>query len=182
MIGIYVYHIWLCFKIIKRRGDIEENSGPKCNSNQSFFICHPNPNSITAHNCFKISLLRAYISLYNFDVICKSEAYLESATSLDYKNVAFARYNLLRVDHAYDSKTGRVCVYYKSSPALKLTDIPYIQDCSIFEFLIGVKLCNFISLYRSPSQSSDSFEKLEDNLQLFLDIINNENPFLSFTG
>ena len=38
------------------------------------------------------------------------------------------------------------------------------KECFIFEVLIGGKLCNFISLYRSPSQSSDSFEKFADNL------------------
>ena len=73
MIGVYVHHIWLSLTIIRRSGDNEENPCPKCNSNQSFSICHWNLNSITAHNYFKISLLRAYISLHNFDVICMSE-------------------------------------------------------------------------------------------------------------
>ena len=35
------------------------------------------------------------------------------------------------------------------------------------------------SLYRSPSQSSDSFEEFADNLQLSLDKISNQNPFLT---
>ena len=41
------------------------------------------------------------------------------------------------------------------------------------------KTCNFISLYRSPSQSSHSFEEFPDNLQLSLDKISNQNPFLT---
>ena len=61
MIGVYVHHIWLSLTIIRLSGDIEENPGPKCNSNQSFSICHWNLNSITAHNYLKKSLLRAYI-------------------------------------------------------------------------------------------------------------------------
>ena len=73
MIGVYVHHIWLSLTIIRLSGDNEENPGPKCNSNQSFSICHWNLNSITAHNYLKIFLLRAYISLHNFDVVCISE-------------------------------------------------------------------------------------------------------------
>ena len=78
MTGIYVHHIWLSPTIIRLSGNIEENPGPKRNSNQSFSICHWNLYSITAHNYLKTSLLRTYISLYNFDVVCISETYLDS--------------------------------------------------------------------------------------------------------
>ena len=94
MIGVYVHHIWISLTIIRLSGDIEENPGPKCNSNQSFSICHWNLNSITAHNYLKISLLRAYISLHNFDVVCISETYLDSTTALDEENLEIAGYNL----------------------------------------------------------------------------------------
>ena len=66
---------------------MEENPGPKCNSNQSFSICCWNLNSITAHNYLKISLLRPYISLHNFNVVSISETYLDSTTALDYENL-----------------------------------------------------------------------------------------------
>ena len=41
------------------------------------------------------------------------------------------------------------------------------------------KLCNFISLYRSPSQSSDEFENFVYNLDLTLEALTQENPFLT---
>ena len=179
MIGVYVHHIWLSLTIIRLSGDNEENPGPKCNSNQSFSICHWNLNSITAHNYLKIFLLRAYISLHNFDVVCISETYLDSTTALNDENLAITGYNLLRADHASNSKRGGVCVYHKSLLALRLIDIHYLQECLIFEILIGGKSCNFISLYRSPSQSSDSFEEFADNLQLSLDETSNQNPFVT---
>ena len=69
-------------------------------------------------------------------------------------------------------------VYCKRSLALRLTDVHYLQECSIFEILIGGNLYNFISLYQSLSQSSNSFEEFADNLQLSLDKISNQNPFL----
>ena len=123
--------------------------------------------------------MRAYISLHNFDVVCISETYLDSTTALNDENLAITGYNLLRADHASNSKRGGVCVYYKSSLALRLIDVHYLQECLIFEILIGVKSCNFISLYQSPSQSSDSFEEFADNLQLSLDKISNQNPFVT---
>ena len=90
MIGIYLHHIWLSLTIIRLRGDIEENPGSKRNSNQSFSICHWNLNSITAHNYLKVSLLRAYTSFHNFDVVCISETYLDSTTALDDENLHIA--------------------------------------------------------------------------------------------
>ena len=97
MIGVYVHHIWLSLTIIRLSGDIEENPGPRCNLNQSFSICHWNLNSITAQNYLKISLLRAYISLHNFDVVCISETYLDSTTAANDENLAITGYNLLRL-------------------------------------------------------------------------------------
>ena len=141
--GVYIYHIWLSLTIIRLIGDMEENPGPKCNSNQSFSICCWNLNSITAHNYLKISLLRPYISLHNFNVVSISETYLDSTTALDDENLEITQYNLLRVDHASNSKRGGFCVYYKSSLALRLIDVCYLQECIIFKILIGGKSCNF---------------------------------------
>ena len=45
--------------------------------------------------------------------------------------------------------------------------------------MISRKLCNFISLYRSPSQSSDEFENFVYNLDLTLEALTQNNPFLT---
>ena len=45
--------------------------------------------------------------------------------------------------------------------------------------MISNKLCNFISLYRSPSQSSDEFENFVYNLDLMLEALTQKNPFLT---
>ena len=58
-------------------GDIETNPGPeRCNQNIS--LCHWNLNGIAANNFVKISLLEAYNSLHDFDIICISESFLDS--------------------------------------------------------------------------------------------------------
>ena len=45
--------------------------------------------------------------------------------------------------------------------------------------MISNKLCNFVSLYRSPSQSSDEFENFVYNLDLTLEALTQKNPFLT---
>ena len=61
---------------------------------------------------------------------------------------------------------------------MKILDIKYLQECIVFQVLIANKLCNFISLYRSPSQPTDIFDQFADNLELTLDEVANHNPFL----
>ena len=57
-------------------------------------------------------------------------------------------------------------------------NIYYLQESISFEMKIGDKLCNFISLYRSPSQTQDEFEKFSENLERSLDHLLQNNPFL----
>ena len=87
MTVLYLRHIWLYSILVKLRGDVEENPGPKPKPCQSFSICHWNVNSVSAHNVSKVSLLRAYISIHKFDVICISETFLNSDTAFDDDNL-----------------------------------------------------------------------------------------------
>ena len=68
------------FDLLMLCGDIESNPGPRCNSSQSFSIYHWNLNSIAAYNFSKISLLRVYNAIHNYDIICLSETYLNHDT------------------------------------------------------------------------------------------------------
>ena len=44
--------------------------------------------------------------------------------------------------------------------------------------MIGNKICNFITLYRSPSQNQDDFQAFIDNLEMSLETPPQRNPFL----
>ena len=57
-------------------------------------------------------------------------------------------------------------------------NIYYLQESISFEMKIGDKLCNFISLYRSPSQTQDEFEKFCENLERSLDHLLQNNLFV----
>ena len=48
-----------------------------------------------------------------------------------------------------------------------------------FEVSITSKICRFIHLYRSPSQKQDGFQEFRSNLEMNLDALSTNNPFLT---
>ena len=110
-------------------------------------------NSILAQNYTKISFLTAYVLVHNFDIICLPETYLNSEISTDDRNVGIPGYYVLRVDHPSNNKRGGVCIFYRTTLSLRVLNMPYLSECITFEISIGNKVCRFIHLYRSPSQT-----------------------------
>ena len=106
------------------------------------------------------------------------KAYIDSSTTSGDNNLVISGYNLIRSGHPSNNKRGGVCIYYKNFLPLRVLGIQYLQECINFELNIGGKICNFISLYRSPSQTQDEFEKFIDNLELNLETLCQNNPFL----
>ena len=162
-------NIWYCRCLLRLSGDIELNPGSKPISCKSFSICYWNLNSITSHNFIKVSLLTAYNSIHKFDIICLSGTYLNSKTLSNNENLNIPGYNLVRADHLSNTKRGGVCIYFKG----------YLNECICFEIMISNKLCNFISLYRSPSESSDEFKNFVFKLDLTLEALTQKNPLLT---
>ena len=44
--------------------------------------------------------------------------------------------------------------------------------------MIGNKICNFITLYRSPSQNQNYFQAFIENLEMNLETLGEKKPFL----
>ena len=93
--------------LLLRSGDVETNPGPKKSSVIKF--CHWNLNGLAAHDFLKVSLIEAFITTHNFDIICLSETFLDSTVSQDDENIMINGYSLLRADHPSNSKRGGVC-------------------------------------------------------------------------
>ena len=170
--------LWFYSILITLSGDVETNPGPKRNSTETFSFCHWNLNSISSHNYVKISLLKAYITVHKFDIICLSETYLDSSTRHDDENLEIPGYDIARADHPTNTKRGGVCIYYKKCLPLRVLNIIFLNECINFELRIGDKTCNFVVLYRSPSQSQDVFESFCENFERTLDNLAQNNPFL----
>ena len=73
---------------------------------------------------------------------------------------------------------GSICMHYKNFLPLKVTDVRLLEECIAFDLIISNKLCSFVALYRSPSQSQDDFATFSDNLEMTLDFVSKKNPFL----
>ena len=71
---------WLYSLLILLSDDVELNPIPNVS------ICHWNSNSISAHDYTKLFLLKAYIAIHKFHIICLLEAYLDSSTTSDDDN------------------------------------------------------------------------------------------------
>ena len=108
----FMSYIQYCKCLLQLRDDIELNPGPKPNSCKSVSICYRNLNSITSRNFIKVSLLMAYNSIYNFDIICLSETYPYSERLSNDENLNVPSYNLIKADHLANTKRGEVCIYY----------------------------------------------------------------------
>ena len=122
--------------------------------------------------------LKSIFDNYKTDIVCLSETYFDSSFLVNDENLVIQGYNLVRCDHPTNSKRGGVCVYYKDSLPLKITDIQYLQECINFHLIISDRLCHFIMLYRSPNQSHDEFNSFIKSLELNLDKATTYNPFL----
>ena len=165
-----LFRIYILLITLSR--DVELNPGAKRNVVQTLSICHWNLNSICAHNFGKLYLLRAYVSVHKFDMICLWETYLDD------ESFKTSEYYLIRSDYPSNKKRGWICIYYKDFLPLKFTGIRLLEECIALDLIISNKLCSFIALYRSPSESQDNFAKFSDNFKMTLDLVSKENPFL----
>ena len=61
-----------------------------------------------------MSLLKVYLTVHKFDIVCLPETYLNSNTALDNDDLGISGYNLIRSDYSSNSKRGEgVSIYYK---------------------------------------------------------------------
>ena len=86
---LYLRYIWLYSILVK-------NPSPKPKPCKIFRICDWIENIVLAHNFRKVSLLRAYISMHKFDVICIPETFLNSDTAFDDDNFKIEGYNIAK--------------------------------------------------------------------------------------
>ena len=170
--------LWIYSHCISLSGDIELNAGSKRDIYQCSSVCHWYLNSVASHNFSEIKPLITYNYIHNFNIICFSGSYLNVEILSNDSNLQIPGYNVASMDHPSNTKLKGVCLCYKCLLSLKVMGVSYLQECINFEVKIGDKTCNFVSLFRSPSQTKDGFENFIKNAELNLEQIANKNPFL----
>ena len=99
-----MHFFWFYIKKIILSGDVEINPGLHSKRCQEVSICHWNLNSITTQSFIKVSLLKDYITIYNYDINCLSEKYLDSSVLSDDSNLEIPGFDLIRAGHPSNSK------------------------------------------------------------------------------
>ena len=112
----------------------------------------------------KISVLKSYLSIHKLDIACLSETYLDTSVPLHDVDLEIQGYELVQSDPTSQHKRGGACIYFRNSLPLKMLNIHYLQEIESFELQVGSKICKFVSLYQSPSQTSHDFELTLNNL------------------
>ena len=163
-------------------GGIHSNPGPKSESQFKFF--HWNLNSICARGSVKIPLIEAYNSVHHFDVFTISESMLDQSIRDDDIFIEGFIREIYRSDHPSNSKTGGVCLYFREGlPIKRRPDLELLQELIVTELTICRKKVFLITLYRSPSQTSEQYEIFIDKLQVLLNHVRDERPYcLILTG
>ena len=91
-------------------GDVEVNPGPNRKPNEALSICHWNHNRISAYNFAKLHLIKAYMKVHRFHIICLSETCLDSSFPFDDNNLNISGDNLILSDHPSNNKRGEFAI------------------------------------------------------------------------
>ena len=171
-LAFYALHIkWLVLRTILLSGDIEMNPGP-----ETLDFCTWNLNSITAYDFLRVSLIEAYNSVYNYDMIGVVETHLDS--TIEESRLALDGYTFIQSNHPHDIKRGGVGLYIKESlPSQNRSDLVTLPECVVCEIQLNRKKYFFVVIYRSPSHDQSEFDDFTINFELLLSKLHAENPF-----
>ena len=123
-----------------------------------------------------MSLIEAYNSVLNYDLIGIVETHLDS--TVDEEGLSIDGYSFIKANHPQNVKRGGVGLYIKDSlPSKNRTDLVTLPECIVYEIHINRKKYFFAVIYRSPSQSITDFDNFTANFELMLSKMRAESPF-----
>ena len=102
--------------------------------------------------------MEAYNAVHKFDIICLSEIFLNSSLQNDDDSLVLNGYKLIRDDNPSDLNRGGVCIYFKESLPIKVLNVTNLHECLVCKLSSNGRRSYIVSLYRSPSQSSDEYD------------------------
>ena len=162
---------WLVFRTSLLSGDVETNPGP-----ETLNFCTWNLNSLAAYDFLRVSLIEAYNSVHNYDLIGIVETHLDS--TIDENKLALNEYTFINANHPQNVKRGGVGLYIKDSlPSKRRSDLVTLPECIVYEIQINRKKYFFAVIYRSPSQDQNEFDNFTIDFELMLSKMHAENPF-----
>ena len=120
-------------------GERETIPGPDPGYSNSFSFCHWNLNSIAAHNFLTTPYIRLILSVY--------QKPLQTTLISDDNQLVLRGYNLIRADNPNNIKRRRVCIYYRETLPIKVTNVNILNECLVWELSFGSRRVYLVSIY-----------------------------------
>ena len=138
--------IWLPFLLLTLSNDIELNPGPvSSNSFSTGFLsfCNWNLNTLSKDDFYRISLLEAHNTEFNYDIISLCETSLDD--SINVPENALPGYRFHACNHPSGDRIGGVGIFYKETLPLRIRDDLSFDEAIVPELMFGRKKNIFYS-------------------------------------
>ena len=148
--------VWISLMRLALCPDIHPNPGP---DHTNYFavgflsFCNWNLNTLSKDNFYRITLLQAHNTEYNYDIISLCETSLDQTIQVP----EMPGYKFQSCDHPDGNRSGGVGVLYKESLPLKIREDLSFNESIVCELIFGHKHIFFTVLYRNPKDKKDSF-------------------------
>ena len=167
---------WLHFLLTILSNDIHQDPGPLANS--FFTFVNWNVNSIAKDNFYRLKLLEAQTSIFNYDLISLCETSLNDTVDLPFLH----DYIFISSNKPDNTRHGGVGLYYKNTLPIKVREDLSFDESIVVELNFGRKKIFFTVLYRSPafSHTSAQFANFLSDVSYLYSKIKSENPYVTF--
>ena len=87
--------------------------------------------------------------------------------------------NIFRNDHPGDNKVGGVCLYYcEGLPIKRRKDLECLQEVIVADITIALKKILFVTVYQSPTQTTEQFEGFTNGMETIVNRIQAERAHM----
>ena len=145
-----------------------------------FSFCTWNLNTISKDNFYRVTLLEAHTSIYNYDIISLCETSLNESLKID--DNLLPGYTYVPGNNPDGSLNGGVGIFHKDTLPLRIRYDLSFSECLVAELNFGKKKIFFSVMYRNPADKANSlnFSIFLDNFKNLYENIKKENLFTCF--
>ena len=155
-----VIALWYITLQLILSSDVHPNPGPlqanSCFNNGFFSFCNWNLNTLSKDDFYRVSLLEAHNSSYNYDIISLCETSLND--TIEIRDDMLPGYKFYPWNHPDGNRSAGVGIFYKESLPLRVRPDLSFNECLVSELIFGRKKIFFTVLYRNPENKANSVQ------------------------
>ena len=143
--------LWIFSLLLMLSSDVHPNPGPQLDQKFSsgfLSFCNWNLNTLSKDDFYRISLLEAHNTIFNYDIISLCETSLSDEIKVPENAIPGYIYHPL--NNPDGSKNGGVGIFYKDSLPLKIRSDLSFDECLVSELIFGRKKKFLYRLLQKP--------------------------------